>query len=380
MSDARYRVAIVQRGISRHRVSFYERLRESLAGHGIELVVVHGHFSPWVQGKRDLATLSWGVVVKNHVLRFRGKELYWQPVLKSLKGVDLVIAEQANRLLVNYLLLLLRALGRFKFAFWGHGRNFQSNRPGGLLESLKNLYTRHVDWWFAYAAISAESVMATGMPAQRITVVQNAADTDVLREAVNRLTAQDLADARDALGIRSERIAVYCGGLYRGKRIDFLLDAASRVRERLPDFELLVIGGGTEAALVEARAREWPWLHYVGPFFGAERVPLMKLAKVQLIPGLVGLGIVDSFVLQLPLITTEGVHGPEISYLDNHVNGLMVADDPQAFADTVSRVLQDEKRLTALREGCRAAAARYTVENMVANFTDGVMACLEQGK
>jgi glycosyltransferase involved in cell wall biosynthesis len=378
MRDNRFRVVILQRGISRHRVSFYEHLRSALAERDVELVVVQGHFAPWDQSKRDLATLPWAQVVRNRVLRIGSKELYWQPVLSYLKGVDLVIAEQANRLLINYLLQATRRLRGQQFAFWGHGRDFQTDSPGGLSERLKNAYTRHADWWFAYTELSARRVTEAGMSVERITVVQNAADTDVLQAAVAGLTHDDLEQARQESGIQSERAAVYCGGLYGHKRIDFMLDSARRVREQVSDFEFLVIGAGPEAAKIEAKARQWPWLRFVGPRFGAARVPLMKLARLQYMPGLVGLGIVDSFVLGVPLITTDiPIHSPEICYLENGANGLITADEPQAYADAVSQLLVDDAKLSILRNGCRDAAARYTVENMVANFADGVLSCLE---
>jgi glycosyltransferase involved in cell wall biosynthesis len=372
------RIAILQRGISRHRLPFYTTLREALAAHNVELVLVHGHFAPWDNKKGDLATIPWAKVIRNRVLRIAGLEIYWQPAMFLFRDHDLVIVEQANRLLINYLLQLFRRRTGYKLAYWGHGKDFQSANPDGWLQRFKAFYTRHVDWWFAYTDLSRQLVMKCGMPREKITVVQNSGDTDVLRQALETLNETELKRARIESGISSSNVAVYCGGLYENKRLSFMLDAAQRVRERIPDFEFLVIGDGPDAEQVKQKARKWSWLRYLGPMFGADRVPYMKLAKVQLMPGAVGLGIVDSFLLEVPLVTTDiSIHGPEISYLEHGVNGLQTKDDMEVYADTVSALLQDDSRLYELKEGCRNSAKRYTVENMTNNFTVGILRCLE---
>jgi glycosyltransferase involved in cell wall biosynthesis len=381
MTPRPYRIAILQRGISRHRLPFYEALREELKLRNLELELVHGHFAPWDKDKGDLATVPWAKVIRNRVLRIGGREIYWQPAMFLLRGYDLIVVEQANRLLINYLLQLLRIPLGFKLAYWGHGKDFQNTDKGGWRQRFKALYTRHVDWWFAYTDLSRQLVHECGMPKEQITVVQNSADTDVLRNALADLTSAQLEKARTNNGISSENIAVYCGGLYQNKRIPFMLEAARQIREQVADFEFLVIGNGADAELVEQHAKKWPWLHYFGPLFGADRVALMKLAKVQLMPGAVGLGIVDSFLLEVPLVTTDiSIHGPEISYLQHEVNGLKTEDDLQTYINAASNLLLNESMLTTLRRGCRKAATVYTVENMVTNFAEGVQLCLEGGK
>lgn len=381
MNTRRYRIAFLQRGISRHRLPFYEALRDELMARNLELELVHGHFAPWDREKGDLATVPWARVIRNRVLPIGGKEIYWQPALFLLRGYDLVIVEQANRLLINYLLQLCRIPLGFKLAYWGHGKDFQNTDKEGWRQRFKAFYTRHVDWWFAYTDLSRQLVQECGMPVDRITVVQNSADTDVIKNALENLNSTQLDQARLDSGISSENIAVYCGGLYQNKRISFLLEAARRIREQVPDFEFLVIGNGPDAELVEQHAKKWPWLHYLGPLFGADRVAYMKLAKIQLMPGAVGLGIVDSFLLEVPLVTTDiGIHGPEISYLQHQVNGLKTGDDLQTYADAASNLLRDESLLTTLRSGCEQAATVYTVENMVTNFAEGIGLCLEGKK
>lgn len=76
-----------------------------------------------------------GMFVGSKIVRVGGREIFWQPVLGHVSGADLVIVEQATKLLVNYVLLAQQALGRTKFAFWGHGENFQRFSAGRIRRS-----------------------------------------------------------------------------------------------------------------------------------------------------------------------------------------------------------------------------------------------------
>jgi glycosyltransferase involved in cell wall biosynthesis len=141
---------------------------------------------------------------------------------------------------------------------------------------------------------------------------------------------------------------------------------------------LVVVGDGPEASQIAAAARRFDWVHPVGHCVGAQLAPYLRSAQALLMPGLVGLVIIDSFVAGVPLITTDnGIHSPEIAYLENGRNGLMTPDDESAYADTVVAYLESGPLQAQLRQGCAASAAKLTIENMVANFTNGIKDCLK---
>jgi glycosyltransferase involved in cell wall biosynthesis len=304
-------------------------------------------------------------------------ELVWQPCLKQLPGCDLVIIEQANRLLLNYFLLAGRAFKKRKVAYWGHGKNLQSGNDSRFREAIKRALVSNVDWWFAYTQLSADTVIASGFPKERITVVQNSIDTYELNTVSRGITASQLDALKVTLGIDGDKIGLYCGGMYPDKKIDFLLDACMEIKSCVPDFHMLFVGSGPDQYKVERAAHQFTWIHYIGPKFGPDRVPYFMISKVLLIPGPVGLAIVDSFAAQTPLFTTDIIgHGPEIAYLENGINGVMVAYSKQAYVAAVAEYLNNENMQKKLRRGCLHSSEKYTIENMVQNFFQGIMTCL----
>jgi glycosyltransferase involved in cell wall biosynthesis len=372
------KVTIVQRILPHYRIPFFTQLAEALAKDGIELSLVYGQELQGTVPKTFEFDAPWAHRIKNAYFKIFGYEMVWQPCLKMTGGSDLIIVEQANRLLVNYAYLLLRKAGNFKLAYWGHGKNMCIG-PGRnkLREYLKRALGRSVDWWFAYTGLSARVASDLGMPLDRITAVMNSIDTEELEEGVRQATPEQLDALKKTLGIRSDNVGVFCGGMNRAKHLDFLLDACVNIKTQLPGFEIIFIGSGPEQHKVEKAAAQYSWVHYVGPKYGLERVAYLMLGKALLMPGLIGLVILDSFVTQVPVFTTDTPgHGPEIDYLEDGLNGVLVHAGEESYSQSVVAYFESVDMQSALRNGCAASAQKYSLKNMVMNFSDGIKRCL----
>lgn len=371
-------VAVVYKSMPQYRRQFFNLLKERLAEFGVEFVLIYGQAASKDLSKKDTVEIPWAKRITNKIFSVGSKEVYWQPCLGMLKGVDLVIVEQASKLLVNYVLLAQNVLGIRKMAFWGHGKNFQANSTRSLAEAVKRFVSTKVHWWFAYNELSARIVESLGFPKQRITLVQNAIDTRQLVDAKDKLREPELVYLRQEIGLKGNNIGIFCGGMYEEKCLEFLLKAGELIRKRVPDFEILFLGAGPDSKKVKEAAEKFPWIHYVGPKFDVNKVPYFVLSKLYLMPGLVGLGILDSFALETPLVTTDvEFHSPEIDYLLNNQNGVMVDHNVETYAETVVTLLQNEKLRSRLVAGCRRSSTQYTVEEMADRFAQGVMLALK---
>jgi glycosyltransferase involved in cell wall biosynthesis len=354
-------------------VPFFEALRAQMACRNIELLLAHGVPTAAEESKQDEGELPWAHRINTAYLL--GGAVCWQPFEALAKASDLVVLTHENKLICNLAAQYLSR--RNRVALWGHGANLQGD-PSSWKERFKRRTARQADWWFGYTEMSRPLIQRTGFPAERTTILNNAIDTIALSRQFASVTAESSNSLRKELGIQGQCVGVFLGSLYSEKRIPFLLDAARAVRERVPEFELLIAGAGPDLNMVEAFCADNDWVRYVGPKTGQGKADLLALAHVMLNPGLVGLGILDSFVCKVPMVTTDcGLHSPEVAYLEDAVNGVMASDDLSSYVDAVVDLLENHQCRASLVAGCALSASMYTIENMARNFCDGVVQCLE---
>lgn len=375
----KYKVTILQQRLFYYKMGLFERLRETLAKHDVELRLVHGQASKAESARKDEGTLEWADQAKNRYLRLFGRDLCWQPFPKYLKDSDLVILMQENRILSNYLLLLKRFFNHsYHLAYWGHGANFQSTSPNGLRERWKKILISQVDWWFAYTELTVSIIKESGFSDNKITCLNNAIDTTKFINDINNVPLSLINEIKDQVGMKnSTLLGLFCGSLYAEKKLDLLVQAADLIHESLPEFILVVIGDGPSAPQLREELKSRPWAHCVGIKKGVEKAAYFSLAKVMLNPGLVGLHVLDSFCAGLPMVSTKtALHSPEIVYLQHGINGFLTKDDPHDYADTVIQLLSDNNKHKLASEAAKSAASLYTLDNMVTNYADGILKSL----
>lgn len=373
-------VAFIYPPLFKYRVRFHEEVRRRLLAHNIEYRVLYCDPPPKLVLRNDTCDMPWATKTRAYRFNWNSREVIFQGAIAKLRGLDLIVMQQENRLLLNYFIHILRIFGTSRIAYFGHGRNFQSRNPGGISERFKRFIATRVDWWFAYNDMSARLVAGFGFPPERITSVQNSVDISDLIKEIASVGPDELSSLRATLGLCGSNVGIFIGGLYKEKRVPFLIDAAILIRQRMPDFELIVVGGGDEADKAKALAKGLDFIHFMGPQHGRKKTLLALLSKVFLLPGAVGLAVLDAFAYGLPIITIAGTfHGPEMDYLTPGVNGIVVEDasSTSAYADAVVGLLEDTVRQQEMAHAARDSSAQYSIDAMAENFVIGVLAALD---
>jgi L-malate glycosyltransferase len=369
-------VLIIQAMAKQYRVAFFDGLHAALARDGIRLRVAYGDPPPSERSKGDNVELDPAYGVRVPGRWWWGDRLHYQPVLPLARTADLVVVEQASKNLVNLPVILQARLGRRRVAYWGQGRNMLTTRRS-LAERLKAQTLGVVDWWFAYTRGVADYLVSRGVRADAVTVVQNAIDTRQLRRQLDAVTCAELAALRIRLGIgAADPVGVFCGSLYAGKRVDFLLEAARCVRAELPGFHLVIIGAGP--AERELAAGAGAQVHFLGRQTGRAKATALRLADVFVMPAWVGLSVLDAFAAGLPVLTTDlpGGHSVEVEYVEHDRNGLVTPPEVGPYAAGIAAVIGDAGLRARLADGSRASGERYSVEAMIENFRGGIHRCL----
>jgi len=370
------KVVIVQRTLKFYRVKFFELLKEKCSKNNIELVLIYG--------KDDTITfndseISWGIKVKNYSINFWGKKLYYQNVWKYIKNADLIIVEQANKHIINYVLWLMNLLRIKKLAFWGHGINFQENNTliSEVSEIIKKQFTKKVHWFFAYTELSKNTIVRNGFPSERVTILNNTIAVEDFQKEIENYDEAQLKKLKKQVGIKSNNVCIYVGGMYKAKRLEFLLKSLEKVKEEINDFEMIFIGDGPQKEVIINFARINDWAHYLGVKPENNKIPYLLVSKLLIVPSLVGLVMLDSFVFGLPLITTNAPgHGPEISYLENGINGIITKNELKDYANTIILILKNNDERERIKLGCQVSMNKYTLGNMVENYVAGILKAL----
>ncbi len=153
------------------------------------------------------------------------------------------------------------------------------------------------------------------------------------------------------------------GGVERRKNTVALLRAFHRVRGRLPDAALVVVGGATlldhSAYRREFDALDLAGVTVIGPVTDAEMVAAYRLADVLAFPSVVegfGLAVVEAMAVGTPVVTSDVP--PFTDYLhDGEAIRVDPADVP-ALAEAMVRAT-DPDVAAGLRAAGLAAAARF---------------------
>ena len=375
-------VVFLMRHVHHYREPFYRGLKDRLSNDGVKFELVHGQPSPAESTKNDSLMPDWSTFVPNKILSVADRELIYQPILRLVQDKDLVIMEQASRLLVNYPLFLRHAAGRGpELALVGHGANLASS-PNPAGEMVKRAYTSQVDWFFGYTDTTRDLLHKAGFAQDRITIFQNTLDMTGLRQDLDDIGAAELNNYKRAQGIDGSRVVLVLGSLYDDKRPDLIVPTAELMRESNGDVTFLVIGSGPSSDLLREAATSRPWIKLKEAAFGREKALALKASDAMLVPGVAGLVILDCFAAGLPLVLAKNPHHPpEIAYLESGSNSIVLPDPtPGGFANALGGLLADQDRSNRIGEAALETGSGLTIEGMVNRFADGVLSALGRPK
>lgn len=369
------RVLFLAPYVKSYRLPLFERLHAALAANDITMRVAYGSPNRLHAERQDNVCLpsKYGVPVKSW---WFAERVVAQAAWREIALADLIVTPHENKMLLNPLLLALRAAGGKRVAFWGKG----DLEPATILqpgEWARCRMARAVDWWFPYTQQTARQLRTLGVKCG-ITVLENSIDTTSLQQNIDSVTDGCVQLVRTALDMGTGPAAIYCGNLSQNKEVDFLFTAAKIIHAERPDFRLLIIGNGPMREQVERISASERFIHYFGARIGREKALLLKASDLFLLPGAVGLAVLDSFTAGLPLVTTETPrHGPEFSYLVPSVNGAVTKHDAEAYARKVLELLSHPDELARLQSGARKSGAEHSIEKMAGNFQRGILDCLQ---
>jgi glycosyltransferase involved in cell wall biosynthesis len=148
------------------------------------------------------------------------------------------------------------------------------------------------------------------------------------------------------------------------KGIDTLLEAVAIVSRSKPDILLKIAGRGSSSDEIAALAKKSGIernVQVLGAVDDSERDRLFSTAVMQVMPSRFegfGLAAAEAMAAGVPLIASNAGSLPEV--VDAPRGGVVVPpDDPEALADAIARMLDDEAMRQSLSSSARESARRF---------------------
>ena len=215
----------------------------------------------------------------------------------------------------------------------------------------------------------------------RIDVLPSGIDWEEIERARSLLTREVLAERRRQYqrthGIpQSADLLLFVGRMDHRKNISFLFS----VLEALPgsrDVHLALIGDGPAKPRLEQLVRQrglTERVHFIGkmPFAGV--IEWYHLADLFCFPSLVetqGLVLAESMGCGLPVVALDSPTSKEV--VQPEVNGLLVKEDPRAFADAVQGLLLSPEERATMSVAARLTGKRFSLEPLTEELASKYM-------
>ena len=322
------------------------------------------------------------------IASFAGQELLWHSAqIEAVQqpDVDVVALTWGTRYLSLRPALRKAKRRGLPVLLWGHG--FSKNESA-LRVWARDRIAKLATVLMFYDEQTAAAAVERGWPADRVFVAPNAIDQTPLIAARNACLANEstLPQFREQEAITDRRVLLYVSRFSPENRLDLLIEAIDRLRQRQPEVLAVLVGGGLEFDKIEQMVASRGLAEHVrleGPIYEeAQLAPWFLSAEAFVYPAAIGLSLLHALGYGLPVVTDDASvgHNPEIIALDStsgpHQNGITyTAGDASSLADTLDHLLTDNALREKLSQNALATVReKYNVPAMV----DGIVAAIER--
>ena len=369
------KVVFFQELIAFYRVPFFNALH---LAPGIALVVVSGYNSrnrTFGEPEPKVVAFRWKRLRARHC-NLGSRYVVWLCGLWKIlrkERPEVVITTGNKRFIQNWVMYVLRLFGAFKLATFTH---VYLHRPKSRIQSiLESLYCQLEakylnDAILAYTDVEANYLLNRGVVSSRVFPVNNTLDVEGIRKLESSLTNAEVNTTCRTYQITSDKCIVFIGRLVPRKRPDLLLDYFREIFRRVPDSQLVIIGGGPMLDLLKVQAQGIP-ISFTNELFEEEKIAaIMRRCRFVFLPGYAGLTVNHAFAYGKPFVTFQrNDHSPEIYYLHHGENGYLL--NPDAREENIALLadlLTNDETYACLAEGARRTADYLTMERMVGHF------------
>lgn len=278
-----------------------------------------------------------------------GRWLWQFGLLRSVlcnKADAIIFLGQFNFISTWFAVLLAKFMGK-KTLFWSHG---VYGNESGLKRLIRVTFYRMADGMLLYGDYSKKLLIDLGMDPRSLEVIYNSLDYSKQKELRDLKSESCVTEVKARLfgsGDLMQPYLIFVGRLTSVKRLDLLLKAVAKLKQRGRAVNCLIVGEGPEAEMLYHLTESLGIVEQVN-FYGAshdeeELSELIYSADLCVAPGNVGLTAMHALVYGTPVLT----HGdkcwqmPEFEAIIAGVNGnFFERDDLDDLVDKAEALLK----------------------------------------
>lgn len=258
--------------------------------------------------------------------------------------------------------------------YTAHGFYFHENMPAKQYKFFYTIEKLCAKWFTDYIFTQSEedgelAIQDKFLPEDQITIISNGVDVQGKFNPVN-IDQEQATKVRTELNLSEEDFVVtFIGRLVEEKGIIDLLEAMNKVEEK--NIKLIVIGDtGSSERDQETKQKldkykSSPNVIFTG--FRSDIPELLSVSDVFCLPSYregMPRSIIESMAMECAIIATN-IRGSR-EEVDENINGFLVdLSDPDALADRMVALYQDQKKLRTFQKNAREKAVRLYDEKKV---------------
>ena len=229
-----------------------------------------------------------------------------------------------------------------------------SGKFGGILKPLISWTLKNADVVHAVSKDLERKAKALGV--KEVVVIPNGVDTEKFSRRGNK---------RKELGLEDKKVILTVSRLAPKNGIDTLIEAFGKVRGKIPEAELLVIGKGEDEEKLRKMAIEG--VHFLEPVPHEQLADYYTAADVFCRPSRdEGFGIVFIEAMACGVVPVSTCVGGITDIITNWENGVLVKpDDSTELAENLEKLLLETNKRKELSENAvQDAKARFSWESI----------------
>ncbi|MBN2486809.1 MAG: glycosyltransferase [Bacteroidales bacterium] len=371
------KIVLVTPILQHYRLTFYDKLSKTP---GYDLTVFYGYKKredgrPSYEGETSFKSIGFREY-KYRVLPF--DIVYDWGMYTQIKKInpDVVIVQGIAGDLSLRRILSWAKRKKKKIIIWACA--WEPGRAKGLLMKLKykfvSTFFHKADYFLTYSTHASNYCMNLGIDKSRIETCYNGIEIEEMQKNQEKIVAAAL-DVRKKLELDNYITFLYVGGLILEKRVDLLVDAFARLRQKYKNIKLLIIGDGPLRPQLEEQLKKYndENIKYLGRIVSEADI-YFAAADCFVLPGIGGLALNQAMFWKKTCIVSEADGTEDDLVIENHSGYRFKRHDLDSLVSAMERRINEApEKLSEMEDNSRRIITeKSNVNNMVSHFVNGI--------